>query len=258
MHGDELPELPAAKNRLADELIYRLLIRYPLWSFFERVRVQIHGPLPRPADGPLIIYLNHPAWWDGHMCFLIDRLLLRHSFDCYLMMEDKQLRAYRFFTWCGAFSVSRSDPESANTSINYIARLLRERRGRGLYIFPQGTITPNDRRPIEVYAGAARVVEQVGAATMLPVALRYEFRGEQRPEALMRIGPAHHVAAPIDVAALTTEVGQRLSESADALRDEALNGRFAGYTTLLRGRPGVNRVFDRVLGPLVKRLAVRG
>lgn len=255
--ADELPELPAAKNRFADEIIYRCLIRYPLWNFFERVRVQIHGPLPQASDGPLITYLTHPSWWDGHMCFLIDRLLLRHRFDSYLMMEDRQLRAYRFFTWCGAFSVSRSDPEAANRSVRYISRLFNERRGRNMYIFPQGKITPSDRRPIEAFPGAARVAEQVGQAMLLPVALRYEFRGEQRPEALMRIGPAHSVTAPIDVPALTAEIAQRLTASADALRDEAINGRFESYTTLLQGRPGVNRVFDTVLGPLVKKLTAR-
>lgn len=252
--SDDLPELPATKHAIADAIIYRLLIRYPLWHAFERVAAQIHGPLPHPADGPVIIYLNHPAWWDGHMCFLIDRLLLRHTFDSYLMMEDLQLRAYRFFTWSGAFSVSRSDPRSAVRSLRYIGRLLQERPGRALYIFPQGTLTPNDRRPIVAYAGVARIVAQLGGATLLPVALRYEFRGEQRPEALLRVGPAHHVVAPIAVTALTAEIQQRLTASADALRDDAVSGQCATYPTLVRGRPSINRVFDALFGSLVQRL----
>ena len=105
---EDLPEIPAAKHRLGDNLVYWALVRWPLWNSFERVRVQVHGPLPRPPAGPLIVYLNHPAWWDGHMCFLIQRLLLRRRYDGYLMMEDLQLRAYRFFTWCGAWQLSHS------------------------------------------------------------------------------------------------------------------------------------------------------
>ena len=122
-----------------------------------------------------------------------------------------------------------------------------------MYIFPQGAIAPNDRRPLAVFPGVGHIVRRVGGATLLPVALRYEFRGEQRPEAFMLLGPAHH-SDGADVRALSGEIGARLTECVDTLRDLVLAEQFAGFQTLVQGRPGVNRVFDSVFGPLMRQL----
>lgn len=248
------PPIPAAKNRIGEELIYWALVRWSVWNSFERVWVQTHGPLPTPADGPLIVYLNHPSWWDGYMALLVARHVLNRRYSNYLMMEEPQLRSYRFFTWCGCFSVDRHDPRSAARSVAYISHILRERRGRALYIFPQGVLTPNDQRPLVLYPGVAHIVKRVGEAVLLPAVLRYEFRGEQRPEAFISVGPAHSASAATDARKLTNDVAGRLTSHADALREAVVNEQLDGFRPLLHGRPGVNRVFDSVFGRLMKRL----
>lgn len=90
------PAITAHHNRLAEEIIYRLLVQLPARSTFKRVWLKIDGPLPHPADGPLIGYLNHPSWWDGYATFFLHREIFRRRFIPYLMMEESQLRAYRF------------------------------------------------------------------------------------------------------------------------------------------------------------------
>lgn len=252
--SDDLPEIPANKNWLGDSLIYRCLVRYPLWRSFSRIAAQVEGELPRADDAPLIVYLNHPSWWDGYLCFVIDRILLRSSFDSYLMMEDKQLRSYRFFTWSGAFSVDRTRPESAARSLRYSAKLLGRERPSALYIFPQGMLSPSDQRPLRLYRGAAQIAILLDReVTFLPVALRYEFGKEQLPEAFLRIGPAHRARPPLQATALTRELQQRLSRNCDQLRDDFLSGRTASYPTVLRGRQGINRLFDRLFGWMLAR-----
>ena len=244
----DLPRIPARHGRVGGALVYWALVRWPIWSHFDRVWLRVEGPLPRPEDGPLIGYLNHPSWWDGYMAFVLSRVLLRDGFERYLMMEEKELLRYQFFAWCGAFSVHRQDARSAMRSVAYIGRLLAERRARCLWIFPQGEITPNDRRPLEAFSGVAHVARRAGGATLWPVALRYELRGEQRPEAFIRAGPAHYAPANSEPRALSAEVAARLTAACDALRDEVTAGDMAGYRPLLRGRPGVNRLFDAVRG----------
>jgi 1-acyl-sn-glycerol-3-phosphate acyltransferase len=246
----DLPAIPARRNRAGEALIYWALVRWGVWSHFDRVWLKLAGPLPHPADGPLIAYPNHPSWWDGYMCFLLNRLLLCERFEGYLMMEEPELRRYRFFTWAGCFSVDRHDARSAARSVAYISRLLGERRDRSLYIFPQGEITPNDRRPIVAYPGVAHIARRAGSATLWPIALRYEFRGEQRPEAFIRAGPAHRPPAGADTRALTAEVAARLTAAVDALRDEVAAGQLGDYEVLLHGRAGVNRLFDRLRAQL--------
>lgn len=251
------PAIPARHNPAADRLIYWLIVRWSIWSHFDRVWLKVEGPLPHPADGPLIAYLNHPSWWDGYMAFVVNRAVLHDRFQGYLMMEEQQLRRYRFFTWCGCFSVDRHDPRSAAQSVGYIGRLLAARRDRSLWIFPQGEITPNDRRPLTIYPGVAHIARRAGGATLWPVALRYEFRGEQRPEAFIRAGPPHVAMAAASTRTLTAEVARRLTAAADALRDEVLQGALADYRVLLRGRPGIDRAFDALLGRLLEHAAHR-
>lgn len=247
------PHIPAHHSRIAEEAIYRLLVQWPTWTQFDRVWLKIEGPLPRPADGPLIGYLNHPSWWDGYMAFLLHRELFRRAYENYLMMDERQLRLYRFFSWIGVFSVSLTDHREAARSVTYIGRRLRERRDRCLWIFPQGKLTPNDRRPLVVYPGIARIVQHAGGATLLPVALRYEFRNEQRPEAFIRLGPAHRADANFDEQLLTDDIQRRLTASVDALRDDVLNNQLDGYRVLMQGRPGINRVFDAMSRVLPRR-----
>lgn len=244
---DTRPRIPAAKNAIGDELLYWLFGRWSLWGSFHRVWLQQLGPLPQPDRGPYLFYLNHSAWWDGYLMMVTHRLALQRRFDSYLMMEERQLKAFRFFTWCGAFSIDRRDPEDSANAITYAANLLRDRPDRSLYIFPQGKIVPNDRRPLTLYPGAARIVREVSDLTLCPIAFRYEFLGQQWPHAFIRIGPAHRPADPGDVEATNAEMTERLTASCDGLRDDVLAGRLDQFRPLLKGQLGIDQSFAAFL-----------
>jgi len=194
----------------------------------------------------VLLYLNHTSWWDGYMPFLLSDEVWRR--EAFIMMEEPQLRRYGFFRFCGAFSVDRHDPREGLRSVAYAAGLLREHPGRLVWIFPQGEIAPNDRRPLATFAGAAHIAKRAAPVCCIPVALRYEFGGEQRPEALIRIGAWHMVEAGADAKALHAEMDARLERELDALRDDAIAGRSASYRTILRGRQSINVVWDRIRG----------
>jgi 1-acyl-sn-glycerol-3-phosphate acyltransferase len=251
------PKIRARHSRAGDALIYWALVRSAIWSHFARVWLRVEGPIPIPADGPLIFYLNHPSWWDGYMAHVLSRMVLGNRFQSFCMMDEHELERYRFFTWIGAFSVNRQDARSALGSVAYISRLLAARPDRALAIFPQGEITPNDRRPLQTFSGLAHVAQRAGGATLWPVALRYEFRGQQRPEAFIRAGPAHYAPAASDTRALTAEAGARLTAACDALRDDLNGAQLEGYRVLLRGRPGPDAIFDAARGLLPGRAGQR-
>jgi 1-acyl-sn-glycerol-3-phosphate acyltransferase len=253
LDADPRPAIPAAKHPLLDEALYWLFARWSLWRSFDTVWLQTIGPLPDPRNGPLILYLNHSGWWDGYLMYVIHRVVLGGRFDSHLLMEEKQLRAYRFFTWSGAFSINRHDPEDARKSQQYAANLLRSRRNRALFIFPQGRIVPNDQRPLVLYPGIARIVALAGSVQLCPVALRYEFLGQQWPHAFIRIGPPHHIADPGDAEATMAELTARLTEAVDALRDDVVNGLMERFHPLLRGRQGIDKTFDGLLRLLPRR-----
>ena len=238
------PRLPARKNWLIEAGIYRLMVRPALRRAFHRVAIAA----PDGEDWshlPTIFYSNHVSWWDGWIAFfLFDE---RWRMEGYLMMEEPQLRRYRFFQRCGCFSVDRQDAREGMRSVSYAASLLRDRPGRALWIFPEGEIGPNDRRPLRTYAGAAHIARRAGRVRCVPVALRFEFLGEQRPEGFIRIGPAHIVDGG-DTKALHTDMDRRLVEQVDRLHADVIAGMTGTYATTLRGRTSVNVWWDRVRG----------
>lgn len=242
------PAIPAKHNRLGEEVVYRALIQLPMMRQFSRVWLKLEGPLPHPADGPYICYMNHSSFWDGYAALLLHRLVFRRSFEGYLMMDEQQLKRYRFFRWLGVFSIDRTSSATAARSVQYIAAKLAERRDRYLWIFPQGKLLPNDQRPLRLYPGLGRVVRGAGGANLLPVALRYEFRNEERPELFIRVGPAHTALATDSERTTTAEAQRRLTAAVDGLRDDVIHESLIGYRVLLQGMPGINRIGDALFG----------
>ena len=128
----------------------------------------------------------------------------------------------------------RERPREAVRSIEYAGKLLRN-TDRVLWIFPQGQTLPNDQRPFQFYTGAAHIIEQAGGAYVAPVALRYEFLDDFRPEALVRIdAPERITAAPkFNAKQLTNAFADRLTRTLDQVRCDVLAANFADYEELV-------------------------
>jgi hypothetical protein len=97
-------------------------------------------------------------------------------------------------------------------------------------------------------------------APLVPVAVRYEFRGEQRPEVFVRVGAAVRPASGASAAAardtaplaLTRGLEQRLRLELSALDEDLLYPTPAelGYRVALEGRRSLSALYDRTLGRL--------
>ena len=110
---------------------------------------------------------------------------MRHK-AVYCMMEEKQLKYYRFFTWLGAFSVDLSSPLRSAASLRYAQRLL-QRPETAIWIFPPRPIC-RQNEPIEIKPGTDYLAQSSPHALLVPVAMRYDFFREDRPNALIEIG----------------------------------------------------------------------
>jgi 1-acyl-sn-glycerol-3-phosphate acyltransferase len=164
-------------------------------------------------------------------------------------MEERQLRRFGFFRWVGCFAIDRDRPRRALASLRLAAELLVERPGRALIIFPQGRIVPNDRRPLELETGLVRLIELALPVEVIPVALRYEYRREQHPLALIGLGRPIAIETAPDRRALLAELTRALTEEMDRLRRQLLADELDRCQSLLRGRASISD-----LGPRLARL----
>ncbi len=177
--------IPPRKTPLTEALLYRY-VRGLARSTFHAIHVSGLDHLRHlPPDRPVLALANHSCWWDGFLIHLLTRAAPQRDFFC--MMEEKQLRHFPFLTRIGAFSVNLESPRQVATSLRFTLRLLADPT-KLVWLFPQGVMAPADA-PLDLRPGAAFLLRKTPGALFLPVAFRYGFRREQKPEAWIRIHP---------------------------------------------------------------------
>jgi chlorobactene lauroyltransferase len=209
---------------------------------------------PRPA----IAFANHSAWWDPVVALFLSHDLFRR--DPYGVMAGEQLRRFPFFRAIGCFGTTTESLADTRRLIEYAAGVLRDEEDGGvpprvLWLFPQGALLP-PRAPLAFASGLARLARLVPEAMLVPVAVRYEFRAEQRPECFVRVGEALCGVAAADGGsprALTRRLEARLAAELRTLDEELARGESsppAGYRVVLEGRGSLHTFYERTLGRL--------
>jgi chlorobactene lauroyltransferase len=229
--------ISAEKNSFLDGLFYFYLRRALRRRFFRvSIRGRRHLAELDPAR-PTLAFSNHTNWWDGLAVFFLTRFVPQKSFFC--MMEEKQLKHYRFFTWIGAFSVDLSTPLRAAATLRYAVKLLQKPETL-IWIFPQGKMT-SVYAPVDVRPGTHYLATYTAGAQMLPVAFRYEFFREDRPELLIEIG------APFSALESSDErIEREIKACVSALDASARTEDFTGFETVLKPRLTINKQWERV------------
>lgn len=241
--------IPAHNFPLGGRLV-EWLIHSSFRKYFDRIHFRTRGNYDETVlTQPLIMCANHSSWWDGYVARLVETQL---GVDAYLMMEEAQLRRYFFFSWIGCFSVNRQDARSALQSLQYAARLLKERPRRFVWLFPQGEISPNDHRPLEFFTGAAHLARATSPSLLCPVAIRIEFLAEQRPDLFislgepLRIGPEETRTAGF-LKACTKRLEVAVTAELDQLRADVIASDYSSFNIIMQGRSSTNRLFDTLL-----------
>jgi 1-acyl-sn-glycerol-3-phosphate acyltransferase len=225
--------------RMAVEAMVRSRARsgfHQIWAQgLDRFRESLH----REPGGTLIL-ANHSCWWDLFLYQVVNDAI---PADGYGMMEHFNLLRFGFFRRIGGFSVDRTDPVSVRASLKYAAGLLQEPRAV-VWIFPQGKIEGNDVRPLRFQNGIRALVRQAGRVRVVPLALRYEFWQDERPEALFRLGERTTVDRS-DLPTLVPTFERRLTEELDALRLDSIAQRADRFVGLMAEQPSISDRYAR-------------
>lgn len=185
-----------------------LWARYVRWAVRRSFRgVWLRGPA-LPEGESLLVYANHPGWWDG---FAFHQLCQALGLEGHCVMEEHNLARYPFLRRLGAFSIRRGDPRSALESLGYARRVLARPR-TAVLIFPQGELTPGDAAPASLSRGVEVLARRAGVRCV-PLAIRYAFLDDRRPDLLLELGEAH---APAPLGHFETSLQEAVSQLAAA------------------------------------------
>ena len=234
----------------------RLASRSPLtFAFFARVfertlRGGFHA-LRLLGDAPpeltharkLVIYANHPSWWDGVAYVVMSKRLMPGRI-VYAPIDAAMVLRYPFLARMGAFAVDQTTPRGAADFLAACGAALE--RDAPVIVAAQGRFADVRERPLRLRPGLAHLVDKDPDLCFLPLALEYVFWNEKRPEMLIRFGAPlaardlKAANAKERLAALESQLTQTLDDlSAAAMtRDPRL------FTTLIDGAGGVNPVYD--------------
>jgi len=211
---------------------------------FAAVHLQPTGALSElTAAEPVLFVANHTNWWDGFLAYLVGREL---GTTFHVLMETRHLARYRFFLQVGALPIDRSSAPRAYADLERARVVMRP--GVGLWVFPQGARRPAGEPLTCLESGAAHLALTAPVPVRIcPVAFRYGYVGEQRPEAFVRVGESWVVQpGGGDRRALTQKIGARMSAVLDALDADRELERLATFRPLVRGAPSLNKRLDRL------------
>ena len=205
-----------------------------------------HWGLPQGADhpGPIVVYLNHPSWWDAAVLILLAHRLFRRRVS-YAPFDAKMLQRYGVFARIGAFAVDLDSPRGALQFLK-ASRAILSRPDRMLWITAQGRFADVRRRPLGLRPGVAHLPEIAPDALFVPLALEYAFWDERGAEAFAAFG------APIPAAELLAlsrperlaRLEAALAETLDRLGMDVIAREPERFSGLVSGGKGIGGVYD--------------
>jgi 1-acyl-sn-glycerol-3-phosphate acyltransferase len=225
--------------------------------FFRRhmrgLRVPPWG-MPVLAEGrPVVVFANHPSWWDGVAFMLIFRRLAPGR-RLFMPMEAAALDRYRFMRRLGVFGVDGSTPRGAVAFLRTAQGVLADPR-HILCMNAPGRFCDVRERPVPIVPGLARLPDLAPGADFVPLALDYPFWNERSPEMLAAFGEP--IAAEELLGMARDERARRMAAALEATMDrlaaDAISRDEKQFETIVRGQEGMGGVYQawRRIGALL-------
>ncbi len=225
-------------------LAIRWFAFYLRWYVRRRFHaVRLLGPLPAlPDDRPVIVYANHPSWWDLAVIGLVivGRLGDRVSYG---PMDEVGLAQYPFLRKLGIFGIDLASKRGAAQFLRTSLGLLKDRKAV-LWILPEGRFVDARVRPIAIRPGVAHLARHIKGAVLVPMALEYPFWDQSTPEALIHFGEPIVDVGELDIPAWTTLLEARLTQAMDELATAAVARDPSRFVPLIGGSAGVGGIYD--------------
>ncbi|WP_052600721.1 lysophospholipid acyltransferase family protein [Microvirga lotononidis] len=208
------------------------------------LRIAQWGMPAAPQQGPIIVYSNHPAWWDAAVYVLAaDRFL--PSYESYAPIDAAMLRQYGIFGRIGAFGVDLESPRGAADFLKAGSEILSVPH-RALWITAQGRFGDVRERPLGLKPGVAYLLERAPGCTVLPLAIEYGFWLERGAEAFIAFGPPMRGQDLLNLARSDRlkRLEGELTTTLDRLSADVRSRDPARFRAVLEGRAGIGGLYD--------------
>jgi 1-acyl-sn-glycerol-3-phosphate acyltransferase len=225
--------------------LFRRYARGYVRKHFHAVRLsRSSAPFPPPVRDPLLIVLNHPAWWDPLIGIVLASRMPDH--DHFAAIDGRALNRYAFFRRLGFVGLDGDSVRGAAAFLRMGTAIL-STLGRAFWVTAQGRFSDARERPLALRSGAGHLASRLARGAVLPIALEYGFWSERTQEALVRVGDTLRVEdhRGFSGKAWTALIEDALTRNLDALNAEVMTRDPALFTEILSGRTGIGGIYDR-------------
>ncbi len=221
---------------------FRRYTRSYLQRSFHAIRLCRDGKPPPMPNTPLVIFLNHPSWWDPLVCLFLTHTLFPDRLH-YAPIDANALARYRLFARLGFFGIHLGTLRGAETFLRVSQAILHQPQA-ALWLTPAGRFTDPRQRPARLQQGLSHLALRLERVAFVPLALEYPFWEERFPEVLVRFGDRVQVEPHQDIEDYTALFARQLEATQDALAADACAREPETFDTLLRGKAGIGGVYD--------------
>ena len=134
---------------------------------------------------PLIVYGNHPSWWDPLIAHFLNRTLFPGR-QFHAPIDAEALEQYRVFGKLGFYGVRLNTTSGAAAFLKQSMAILGS-GGTAIWITPEGRFSDARDHSAELMPGLAHLCTRMSMGWALPLALEYVFWDERLPVCLAKI-----------------------------------------------------------------------
>jgi 1-acyl-sn-glycerol-3-phosphate acyltransferase len=239
--GGDAAAIMAERSKVTTWLMSHYF-RYYAWRRLHAVRLA-RGTLPAvDRSSGVIVYANHPSWWDPVMFVLLQRYAFPDRAG-YGPMDAEALGRYGILKRIGVFCLN---PETRGGAARFLRTGLGilQTPGTVLWVTAEGGFTDPRRRPVRLRRGVAHLMRSHPNIVAIPLAMEFTFWNESTPEALLRFGAPLRSDATCAVPVWDALLADSLTETMDCLAVDAISRDPARFENVLAGRAGIGGMYD--------------
>ncbi len=196
------------------------------------------------ADSPLLVYGNHPSWWDPLIAHFLNRALFP-SRQFYAPIDAKALEQYRALAKLGFYGVQLETTIGAAAFLKQSNAIL-QRGDTAVWMTPEGRFADVRDAAAELMPGLAHLCHRLQQGVVVPLALEYVFWEERLPVCLARMGSPISLSEHADSS--KTQWRDRLTvqlrENQASLAQLAIARSSQPFDCLLGGKRGAGVFYD--------------